>query len=56
MPKLAGEPLTKVTFNMYTKDLEWFQAKYGYGYSEELRKVIRRYIIQRDKVREYCIT
>lgn len=49
MPKLAGEPLTKVTFNMYTKDLEWFQSHFGYGYSEELRKVIRRYVIERTK-------
>lgn len=37
----SDEPLTKVTVNIFTADLEWLRERYGWGWSEELRKVIR---------------
>jgi len=44
MPKLAGEPLTKVTMNLFASDVDWLGANLGWGWSEQIRGVVRRYI------------
>lgn len=49
MPKIIGDPLTKVTLNLFTADVEWFQENEGQGWSEVLREVIRGHV-QRNKL------
>lgn len=44
MPRTVGEPITKITTNIFTSDLEWFKKRYGQGWSEVLRQAIRSYI------------
>lgn len=48
MPKIAGDPLSKVTLNLFTADVEWFQQRYGQGWSTELRSVIHRFVSKED--------
>lgn len=44
MPRMATEPLTKVTLNLYLADVEWFKRHYGQGWSEILRTVVRSHV------------
>jgi hypothetical protein len=37
----ADEPLTKITLNIYAKDLEFLRRKFGWGWSEVVRGWIR---------------
>lgn len=46
MPKLAGPPLTKVTLNLFTADVEWFRQRHGQGYSEIIRAVVNKHVKQ----------
>lgn len=41
MSNLAGERLTKITLNLYANDVEWFRKRYGWGYSEHIRDIVR---------------
>lgn len=34
------ESLTKVTLNLYSTDVEAFRARYGFGWSEQIRNVV----------------
>lgn len=38
------EPITKVTLNLYTRDVDWFKDRYPIGYTEKIREVLRQYI------------
>jgi hypothetical protein len=38
------EPLTKVTLNLFAKDVEWFRYRYPEGYSEYIRDALRQHI------------
>lgn len=38
------EPVTKVTINLFTKDLAWFRSRFPFNYSEEIRNVLRHHI------------
>lgn len=49
MPKIAGDPLTKTTLNLFTEDVEWFQKIYGQGWSTELRGIVHRYRVSRSR-------
>lgn len=44
MPKVPGEPLRKVTLNLFDSDVAWFQERHGQGYSEIIRAVVRKHI------------
>jgi len=44
--QVAGEDLKKVTLNLFLKDVEWLQDRYGWGMSEIIRNCVRRYIKQ----------
>jgi len=44
MPRVPLEPLTKVTLNLYAKDVEWFKDRFTYGYTEEIREALRHHI------------
>ena len=43
--RMVLEPITKVTLNLYAKDVEWFKDRYPTGYTEIIREVIRQHII-----------
>ncbi len=51
MPKIAGDPLTKVTLNLYEADVYWYQEEYGQGWSTRLRDDTHRYIQLTKEVR-----
>lgn len=38
----ASEPLTKITINLFTSDLDQFRKRYGHGWSEQIRELVRR--------------
>lgn len=38
------EPITKVTLNLYSKDVEWFKERYPNGYQERIRDAVRAHI------------
>lgn len=53
MPNKSGESLTKVTLNLFTSDLASLKARYGHGYSEQIRDLVRENVrkhkaLQRD--------
>ena len=39
------EPITKVTLNLYTRDVDWLKDKYPIGYTEQIREIIRQHIL-----------
>lgn len=41
------EPITKVTLNLYTRDVEWLKKAQGQGWTTYIREVVRA------KVREH---
>ena len=50
MPRVVSEPITKVTLNLYSRDLAWLKKKFPDGYSEHIREIIRAYISGAKKV------
>lgn len=41
MPKASPSPLTKVTLNLFTADVLALKARYGHGYTEQIRKMVQ---------------
>lgn len=41
MPKPSEEPLTKITLNVFTSDVIAFKRRYGVGYTEQIRLLLR---------------
>jgi hypothetical protein len=39
--RTVSAPITKITLNLYTRDVEWFRKKYPQGYTEVIREVVR---------------
>jgi uncharacterized protein (DUF4415 family) len=37
----ASEPLTKITINLYAKDVLNLQLRYGRGYQQKIREIVR---------------
>ena len=53
---MSAERLKKVTVNLFEEDVEYFQERFGYGWSVELRRILRREVdnyVNRDRAREY---
>lgn len=44
MPRVVSEPITKVTLNLYSRDLEYLKKRYPDGYSERIREILRQHI------------
>lgn len=44
MPNYADESLTKITLNLYTKDVKILRARFGQGWSERVRQKVRKWI------------
>jgi hypothetical protein len=38
------EPITKVTLNLYSRDVEWFKERYPVGYTEMIREALREHV------------
>jgi hypothetical protein len=38
------EPITKVTINLFSKDVEWFKRHHPHAYQEAIRDAIRTHI------------
>lgn len=43
MSTLPGDPLQKITLNLYAADVDWFKRRFGWGYSEKIRYLVREY-------------
>lgn len=41
MPPKAGEPLLKITLNLYKADVRALETYYGRGWSEQVRVLVR---------------
>ena len=39
---MSPDKLKKVTVNLYEEDVEFFEQRFGYGWSVELRRIMRR--------------
>ena len=53
---MPSEQLKKVTVNLYEEDVAFFQARFGYGWSVELRRIMRREVdnyVARDAAETY---
>lgn len=48
MPNHADEPLRKTTLNLYEADIDRLKRKYGWGWSEEVRRMVRRRLNELD--------
>ncbi len=44
------DPIKKVTINLFEADIERLRRKYGYGWSEEVRKMVRRRLNELDAI------
>ena len=42
--RIVGEPITKVTLNLYSSDVEWFKARFPQGYTEMIREALREHV------------
>jgi uncharacterized protein (DUF4415 family) len=40
----SDEPLTKVTLNLFTRDLQRLQRQEGHGWSTKVRQLVRDYL------------
>lgn len=55
MPTLQGEPLSKVTLNLFTNDVATLKSVAGEGYTVKVRELVRSYcrtVRQHQKARE----
>lgn len=43
MSPLPGDPLQKITLNLYLSDVDWLKKRFGWGYSEKIRDLVREY-------------
>jgi hypothetical protein len=51
MPAPADEPITRCNLNLYSADKEWLYRRYGHGWSEIVRKLVRDFIKQKEAER-----
>lgn len=45
-----NDSLVKVCFNLNADDVEWFKRRYGWGWSEQIRYLMRRERKELEKV------
>jgi len=44
MPPRSPEPLLKVTFNLFAKDVAEMERRYGRGWTEQVRNMVRKHL------------
>ena len=42
MPKPSTEPLLKITLNLFHSDIVALRSRYGHGYTEQIRLMVRK--------------
>jgi hypothetical protein len=42
--RIVEAPLTKITLNLFTDDVEYLKQKYPIGYTEVIRNEVRYYV------------
>lgn len=47
MPAKSPEPLTKMTLNLRTDDIDFLKVRIGPGFTEEIRDIVHRAVVQR---------
>lgn len=47
MPKVADEPLRRVTLNLFEADCLWLEATYGQGWTTRIRQHIHSLVTDR---------
>ena len=52
MPAPADEALDRCFINLYAKDKAWLYRRYGHGWSEQVRRLVRKHIRDADAVQE----
>lgn len=51
MPKRGGEPLRKVTLNLFDEDCSVMAGCYGFGWSEVVRDLVRDHVQKELKIK-----
>lgn len=46
MPTQADAPLRKVTLNLYASDVDEMARRYGFGWSEKVRKLVHEHLFK----------
>lgn len=41
MPRISGDPLQKITLNLYAVDIAALRQFYGHGWSEQVREWVK---------------
>ena len=52
MPAPADETLARCNLNLYAKDKDWLYRRYGHGWSEVVRRIVREHIRDKDQPKE----
>ena len=55
---MSSDRLKKVTVNLFEEDVEFFADRFGYGWSVELRRIMRREVngyLRLDRIRDEII-
>jgi hypothetical protein len=42
---MPSEMLKKITLNLYEDDVRFFEERFGYGWSTELRRIMHREVV-----------
>lgn len=48
MPPPSDEALTRCNLNLFTADKEWLEKRFGRGWTEQVRNLVRRHIQERE--------
>lgn len=52
MPPVPGETLRKVTLNLFEADCRWFERRYGRGWSEKVRELLKKHRLHSQQAKE----
>jgi hypothetical protein len=44
MPPRSPEPLRRVTLNLFDRDCDAMERRYGHGWSERVREMVRQHL------------
>lgn len=52
MPEPLGEPIKKVLINIYEADVEEMKALYGWGWTGQVRDLVREHLKEKRRQRD----
>lgn len=50
MPPRPGEPLRKVTLNLFASDARYLKALWGEDYTVKIRELVHRYVVSQHRL------